>query len=98
DHAQVAATADELARFGYAPANDTYEAARYLSGCAMSAGMDAQLDEAKRKELVGRYADRSLALLQQAVARGFKGAARIKQEPIFQPIRGREEFKKVLAE
>src|SRR5262249_60310546 len=32
DHAQVAATADELARFGYDPANDNYEAASFRSG------------------------------------------------------------------
>jgi len=97
DHAQVAATADELARFGYDPANDNYEAARFLSGCAMCAGMDAQLDAAK-KELVQRYSGRSMARLQVAVVRGFKNAARIKHEPIFQPIREREEFKKLLAE
>jgi serine/threonine protein kinase len=96
--AQAAATADELVRFGYAPAADNYEAARDLSACAAGAGMDAQLDEAKRKELVQSYSDRSLARLQEAVARGFKDAARIKQDPAFQPIREREEFKKLLAE
>jgi serine/threonine protein kinase/tetratricopeptide (TPR) repeat protein len=96
--AQAAAAAEELARFGYDPAYDNYEAARFLSACAIGVGMNSQLDEAKRKELVQSYGDQSLARLQEAVARGFKDAARIKQDPAFQPIREREEFKKLLAE
>ena len=43
-------------------------------------------------------ADRALALLRQAVARGFKNAADMKREPALEPLRGREEFKTLLAE
>jgi serine/threonine protein kinase/tetratricopeptide (TPR) repeat protein len=97
DHARLAPAADELARFGYDPANDTYLAACFLARCVTLAGKDAQLDEARRKELAKDYADRALTLLQQAVARGFKNIAQLKREPDLQPLRAREDFTKLLA-
>jgi hypothetical protein len=98
DHARLATTADELARLGYDPAHDTYHAANYLSLCATLADKDAQLDEAKRKELAQSYADRALALLQKAVERGYKDADHIKRNADLEPLRSREEFKTLLAE
>jgi hypothetical protein len=98
DHARLAATADELVRFGFDPATDTYLAACMLCSCVKMAGKDARLDEARRKELAGTYTERALALLRQAVAQGFKDAARMRENPDFKPLRGREEFKKLLAE
>jgi serine/threonine protein kinase/tetratricopeptide (TPR) repeat protein len=98
DHARLAATADEFARFGYDPGNDTYSAAVFLCRCVTLADKDAQLDEAKRKELAQSYADRALALLQQAVARGFKDAAHMRKDPALEPLRAREEFRKLLAD
>src|SRR5262249_26307292 len=98
DHARLATTAEELAHFGYDPANDTYKAAGDLCRCVMLARKDARLAEAKRKELAQSYADRALALLRQAVARGFKDAAHMRQNPTLKPLRAREDFKKLLAE
>jgi tetratricopeptide (TPR) repeat protein len=97
-HARLATTADELARFGHDPANDTYLAACYLARCVTLAGKDAQLDEARRKELAKAYADRGLALLRQAVARGYKNTAQLKKDPDLQPLRARDDFKKLLAD
>jgi serine/threonine protein kinase/tetratricopeptide (TPR) repeat protein len=91
DHAQVADVADELARFGYDPAKDTYHAAALLGRCALLA------DETRRKELARTYADRSLALLHQAVARGYKDAAFLKQDRSLEPLRARAEFQALLA-
>ncbi len=98
DHARLATAADDLARFGYDPANDTYDAACLVCRCMTLADKDAQLAEARRKELAQSYADRALALLRQAVARGFKDVARMKKDADLEPLRTREEFKKVLAE
>src|SRR5262249_29236900 len=74
DHARLAATADELAGYGYEPVNDSYLAACMLCSCVALARKDARLDEAGRKELAERYAERALVLLRQAVERGFKDA------------------------
>jgi eukaryotic-like serine/threonine-protein kinase len=98
DHARLAATADELARFGYDPMNDNYLAACMLCSCVVLAEKDAQLAEVRRKELARGYADRALALLRQAVAHGYQDVARLREDPNLQPVRAREEFRKLLDE
>jgi hypothetical protein len=62
------------------------------------AGKDGQLVEAKRHELAQRYADLALAQLRQSVARGYKDAVHMKQDTDLEPLRAREEFRKLLAE
>jgi hypothetical protein len=37
-------------------------------------------------------------VLRQAVARGYKDVARMKNEPVLQPLRGRADFEKLLSE
>ena len=64
----------------------------------MLADKDAALAQAKRKELAQGYADRALAQLRQAVARGFKDADRMKQGPHLEALRARPDFGKLLAE
>jgi serine/threonine protein kinase len=98
DHAGLATAAEELDRFGYEPANDAYLAARCLSCCVTLADKDARLEKARRKELVERYSDAALEQLRRAVARGYKDAANLRQAPVFEPLRGRKEFGKLLAD
>jgi tetratricopeptide (TPR) repeat protein len=98
DHVRLATTAQELARFRYDPASDTYRAGCFLSRCASLAGKDPQLDEAKRKEFAQRYADQAVALLRRAVARGYKNVAQMRGDPELKPLRDREDFQKLLAE
>jgi hypothetical protein len=97
-HARLATTAVELARLAYDPPADLYDAAAYLCHCVTFAHKDGQLDQAKRKALADNYADRTLALLQQAVARGYKNVAGMKQDPHLEPLRARPEFKALLVE
>jgi serine/threonine protein kinase/tetratricopeptide (TPR) repeat protein len=98
DHARLAATADELARFGYDPANDAFDAAILLCGCAAKAVKDDTLTETRREELIESYAKQALAMLRLAVENGFKDVARLKQDPRLALLRAREGFKKLLAE
>ena len=44
------------------------------------------------------YADRAMELLQQAVNAGYKDAAHMKKDTDLDPLREREDFKKLLAE
>jgi serine/threonine protein kinase/tetratricopeptide (TPR) repeat protein len=97
DHARLATTADELARFGHEPANDTFDAATMLASSVMLVSKDAAVGETKRKELAQNYGDRALALLRKAVERGFTDAARMKQDTRLEAIRARPEFQKLLA-
>jgi tetratricopeptide (TPR) repeat protein len=98
DHARASDTADEMAKFAYEPANDAYNAACFLCRCATLGEMDAKLGDDRRKELTNTYVERALALLRQAVERGFKEAAHMKQDSDLEVLRTREEFKQLIAE
>jgi hypothetical protein len=45
-----------------------------------------------------QYADRAVELLQKAVKAGYKDTAHMKKDPDLDPLRDREDFKKLLAE
>ncbi len=98
DHSRLAATADEVARFGYDPANDTYVAACMTCNCVELAARNTGLDEIRRNELAASYTERALALLRDAVARGFKDTEQLRENPDLKPLRRREEFRKLIAE
>jgi serine/threonine protein kinase/tetratricopeptide (TPR) repeat protein len=98
DHVRAATTAAELAAFGFEPPKDTYEAACVVSRCVPLAEKDMSLPEAKRKELAQTYSQQALTLLRQAVKRGFTDAAHMQKDSDLDPLRGREEFKKLLSE
>jgi serine/threonine-protein kinase len=98
EHAEASAAADQLAQEPFEPTSDRYQAACVLAGCVPLAAKDAKLPEARRQELAREYADRSLAVLRQAVADGYKDAAQLRKEPALNPLRGRDQFKKLLAE
>jgi tetratricopeptide (TPR) repeat protein len=97
DHARLATAAEELARFAYDPAADAYLAACCLGTCVQLADRGDEVAEERRKELAGKYADRGLALLRQAVDRGFNDAERVENDPDLEPLRGREGFGELLA-
>jgi tetratricopeptide (TPR) repeat protein len=98
DHAAAAAEAEELARVGYEPGDDAYNAACFVARCVRLAERDSRLREAQRRELARRYADRAMDLLRQAVQAGWKDAAHTKQDSDLDPLRNREDFRKLLGE
>jgi serine/threonine protein kinase len=98
DHAGAATAAADLARVAADPAGDAYKAAGFLSRCIPLAEKDAKLPAAKRKELAQSYADLALEALRQAVAKGYKDAANLKKDTDLDPLRGRGDFQKLLAE
>ena len=86
---QVAEAVDEaadLTKLPGWPANQWYDFACIY---AVAAGQDA----AKKAE----YADRAMELLQRAVKAGYKDAAHIKTDGDLDPLRGRADFKQLLA-
>jgi serine/threonine protein kinase/tetratricopeptide (TPR) repeat protein len=98
DHAELAATGDDLAGFGYEPANDTFDAATMLATCVTLANKEAGLDDAKRKELVQQYGDRAMTHVRQAIQRGFRDTERMRKDPRLESVRSREEFRMLLAD
>jgi serine/threonine protein kinase len=98
DHAAAVRKADELAGLNVFPIDDTYNAACYVASCIPLAQKDAKLGEMKRQELSADYASRSIALLKQAVAKGYNDAPHMTKDPDLDVLRGREDFKKLIAE
>jgi serine/threonine-protein kinase len=98
EHAAAAEAAADVARIAFEPGNDAYSEACFLSRCVPLAQKDAKLPEARRKELARSYADRALAALRQAIAKGYQDAANLTKDPDLDPLRGRDDFRKLLTE
>ena len=64
----------------------------HLFACVYSVASDKIADEKQN------YADRAMELLTKAVKAGFNDAAGLKADKRFDPIRGRDDFKKLLAD
>jgi hypothetical protein len=81
------AEVDELTKTPMPSADSLYEFA-----CVYS------IASGKRADKKQEYATRAMELLQQAVKAGYRDAAHMKEDSDLDPIRGRDDFKKLLAE
>jgi serine/threonine-protein kinase len=98
EHASATQTAEQIAGLGWDPAQDAYDAACALAQCVPVAEKDGKLSASQRQEQATAYADRAVALLRRAVAKGWKDAAHMKKDTDLDPLRSRDDFKKLLAE
>jgi tetratricopeptide (TPR) repeat protein len=98
EHAAASTAAAELARIAAEPASDAYKAACFFSRCIPLAEKDAKLPQARRQELAKSYGDRAVQALRQALAKGYQDAAQLKKDKDLDPLRGRNDFRKLLAE
>jgi hypothetical protein len=69
-----------------------------LSRCVPLAEKDAKLPEPRRKEVARSYGDRAMEVLRQALAKGYQDGAQLKKDTDLDPLRGRDDFQKLLAE
>jgi hypothetical protein len=98
DHPAAAEAANVFARIALYPANDSYNAACYLSLCIPLAEKEAKLSEADRKEKARSYSDQAIGSLRQAVAKGYKDADHMKKDTDLDSLRSRDDFKMLLAD
>jgi serine/threonine protein kinase len=98
DHAASAEAIGRLTQLAVEPAKDLFAAACLLSRCAASAGKDQRLTEKNRKQQAEDHAGRAVQRLQEAVEKGFKDARKIKAHEDLQSLRGRQDFKKLIAD
>jgi serine/threonine-protein kinase len=98
DQAAAVQAAEKLRDLGWDPAGDAYEAACALAQCIPLVEKDPQADAGRRHQQAQFYGDQALALLRTAVARGYKDAALMKKDTDLDPLRGLDDFKKLLAE
>ena len=98
DYVQAASVVAELVKAAPSTWADQQRAAACLARCAGLAEKDKKLSSVDREKLVNDYADRAVALLRKAIAHGFKDADYLRRTADFEPLRSREDFKKVAAE
>jgi serine/threonine protein kinase len=74
-----------------------YDAACNRAVCAAVFPQDPKTAAADAERLANEQADLAMAWLHKAVAAGYKNAAHLKQDQDLDALRGREDFKKLLA-
>ena len=77
---------------------DAYIAGCFLSICIPIVAQHEKLDANQRKVAAQFYGDQAMKLLRDAVNKGFKDARHMKKNKDLDPLRQREDFKKLLAE
>ena len=99
-HADAAATAERLHDREPKGPDNLYNAACAYALCvtAVAPGKAPEQLSAEEKAARERYAARAVAVLREAVGRGFKDAVRVKAAADLETLCGREDFKKLLVE
>jgi tetratricopeptide (TPR) repeat protein len=97
-HAPAAAEVEALTKDPKSTANDLYNGACVLSLASTAAQKDAKLTEDDRKALAARYAVRAVALLKEAVKRGYKDVKHMKKDADLDGVRDLAEFKQLIAD
>src|SRR5262249_53157545 len=98
DRKAVLAVAEQLLAGMMEPAIDLFNAACMVSTCIRIDEKDSKLSETERKQLSRADADRAMELLGQSVKAGFNDVVHMKNDTDLDPIRGREDFKKLIAD
>jgi serine/threonine protein kinase/tetratricopeptide (TPR) repeat protein len=97
-HATAAEAAGQLLDTAVDPARDAYYATCCLSLCVSLAERDEHLGEPERRQRALAYGDRAVAALRHAIQNGLKNAAQLKKDPDLNPLRGRDDFQKLVRE
>jgi serine/threonine protein kinase len=91
-------TAEGRRDLGWDPPADAYDAAGFLSGCVPIAAKHQKLDDQRRKESAQSYTEAAMKLLREAVSKGYKDVAHLKNDTDFDPLRQRDDFEQLVAE
>lgn len=83
---------------GWEPPTDAYAAAWMLARCVSLLEKDEQLDAMKRQAEMQFYADQATGMLRDALAKGYKDIRHINENKDLDPLREREDFKKLIAD
>jgi hypothetical protein len=98
DHIKAVSAANELSQGKDVNAAVLYDLACVCSLASAAVKPAAADANAKSQKLKEQYAMRALELLRQAIAKGFKDVAHMKKDTDLDPLRQRDDFKKLVAE
>lgn len=94
----VVHTAEGRRALGCSPPADAYDAACLLARCISIVATHDQLNDSQRNAAARFYGDAAMKTLQDAVSKGYKDVAKIREDRNLAPLRERDDFKKLLAE
>jgi hypothetical protein len=96
--ADAVRTAETYRDLGWNPPVDACDAACSLSRCIPIMAKHDKLDDKQRKEATQFYGDAAMKLLREGVSKGWKDVEPMKKDPNLDPLRRREDFKKLIEE
>jgi serine/threonine protein kinase/tetratricopeptide (TPR) repeat protein len=98
DQAAAVEAATKLRDLSWNPPGNAYNAACALAHCIPILEKDEKASNEERSKQVQFYGDQAMAMLRDAVAKGYKDAAHMKKDTDLDPLRSREDFKKLVAD
>jgi tetratricopeptide (TPR) repeat protein len=98
EHQDAVRTAATRRDVGWNAPADAYDAAAFLSKCIPIVAKHDKLDAKQRTETAQFYGDAAMKLLRDAVSKGYRGVAHMKTDTALDPLRRRDDFKKLMAE
>jgi tetratricopeptide (TPR) repeat protein len=98
DHAAASPCADRLATLAGPQGSNAYDAGCYLARCSTLATIDETIPAEARSVLANEYAGRAVKHLQAAVSRGFRDQKAYATDTDLNPLRDRDDFKKLVAD
>jgi serine/threonine protein kinase/tetratricopeptide (TPR) repeat protein len=91
-------SADAYRDLGWDPPGDAYTAACSLGLCVPIVAKHDNLDDKQRNEAAQFYGDAAMKFLREAVSKGWKDVPLMKKDTDLDPVREREDFKKLIEE
>jgi hypothetical protein len=90
-------TAQTCRDLGWDAPADAYDAC-FLSLCVPIVAEHDNLDDKQRQEAAQFYGDAAIRLLRDAVSKGYKDVAHMKKDTDLDPLRQREDYKRIVAD
>jgi hypothetical protein len=91
-------TAEACRDLGWDAPGDAYYVACALSQCVPIVARHDELVAKRRQEAAQFYSDAAMKLLRDAVSKGYKDVAHLKKDADLDPLRQRDDFRKLVAE
>jgi tetratricopeptide (TPR) repeat protein len=98
EHARATEQAEAIVRQGELRSVHVYNVACVFSLASAAADRDSKLSSADRNQLKARYAGQAMDFLRQAVGKGYPYPRDIKEDHDLDPLRAREDFRKLVAD
>ena len=98
DQPAAVQAARKLRDLGWDRPDNAYDAGCALALCIPIVEKDDNNEPAKRQAAMQFYGGQAMAMLRDAIAKGFKDVAHMKKDTDLHPLRQREDFKKLVAE